>query len=56
MTNTFQYSHNPIRVLFLTLAGVSMTTPANVGQGSVIFAQARMRYQDFIFGRFLQNK
>jgi hypothetical protein len=35
------YQDDPIRVLLLKQPGVSMTTPANVGQGSVIFAQAR---------------
>jgi len=35
------HKEDAIRVLFLTQSDVSMTTPANVGQGSVIFAQAR---------------
>lgn len=35
------YQDYQIRVLFLTQPGVSMTTPANVVRGSVIFAQAR---------------
>ena len=35
------YQGDSISVSFLTEPGASMTTPANVGQGSAIFAQAR---------------
>lgn len=35
------YQDDAIRLLFLIQPGVSMTTPVNVGQGSVIYAQAR---------------
>jgi hypothetical protein len=46
------YHKDPIRVLFLTQPGVSMTMPANVGQGSVIFAQARSVARTSILGGF----
>lgn len=46
------YQDDPIRILYLTHAGVFMTTPANVGQGSVTFAQARSVARTSILGGF----
>jgi len=46
------YQDDTIRVLFLTKPDVSLTTPANVGQGSVIFAQARSVARTSIWGGF----
>jgi hypothetical protein len=50
------YQHDPISVLFLTHPGVSMT-PASVGQGFAIFAQARsLARTQFLVGFSKINK